>query len=112
MIDNKTPIWIGICLIVTLVIAGCVSPTPPAPVQTPAPTTAIQTVLPTTPEATVVTVVSTRVTPKPSGTVIDKEMRTIRYEIAEKAFILTGAHRMSADRASSFRQEAGNGLGR
>lgn len=78
MIDNKTPIWIGICLIVTLVIAGCVSPTPPAPVQTPAPTpaptTAIQTVLPTTPEATVVTVVSTRVTPKPSGTVIEKEI--------------------------------------
>ena len=66
MIDNKTPIWIGICLIVTLVIAGCVSPSTPAPVQTPAPTTAIQTVLPTTTEATVVTVVTTRVTAQTS----------------------------------------------
>jgi hypothetical protein len=74
MIDNKTAIWIGICLVVTLVIAGCVSPTTPAPVQTPAPTPAIQTVLPTTPEATVVTVVTTKVTPKPPETVIEKEI--------------------------------------
>jgi hypothetical protein len=48
MIDNKTPVWIGVFLIATMVIAGCTSPSATPPVQTPAPTTAVQTVVPTT----------------------------------------------------------------
>jgi len=74
MLDNKTPLWIGVCLIVTMVIAGCTSPSAPAPVQTSSSTTAIPTVLPTTTETTVVTVVTTMVTTKPPETVIEKEI--------------------------------------
>ncbi len=74
MIDNKTPIWIGVCLIVTMVIAGCASTSTPAPVQTPATTTAIQTILPTTIEATSVPITTSVVTPRPSEAVVEKEI--------------------------------------
>ena len=74
MIDNKTPIWIGVCLIVTMVIAGCASTSTPAPVQTPATTTAIQTILPTTIEATTVPITTLVVTPKPAEAVVEKEI--------------------------------------
>ena len=74
MIDNKTPIWIGVCLIVTMVIAGCASTSTPAPVQTPVTTTAIQTILPTTIEATTVPITTLVVTPKPAEAVVEKEV--------------------------------------
>jgi hypothetical protein len=74
MMDKKSLLWAGFCLIITMVIAGCVSPSTPSPVQTPLPTTVIQTVLPATSEATTVTVLTTRVTPKPPETVIEKEI--------------------------------------
>ena len=41
MIDNKSPIWIGVCLIVTWSLQDVHHLSTPAPVQTPAPTTAI-----------------------------------------------------------------------
>jgi len=67
-------IWAGVCLIVTMVIAGCVSPSTPAPVQTPAPTTAIQTVLPTTIAATTVPVKTAVMTTKPIEAFVEKEI--------------------------------------
>jgi hypothetical protein len=66
--------WIGVCLIVTIFIAGCVSPSAPAPVQTPAPTTVIQTIPPATSEATLVPVTTTVVTTQTTGAVIEKEI--------------------------------------
>ena len=74
MIDNKTPIWIGVCLIVTMVIAGCASTSTPAPVQTPVTTTAVQTILPTTIEATTVPITTSVVTPQPAEAVVEKEI--------------------------------------
>jgi len=74
MIDNKTPIWIGVFLIATMVIAGCTSPSATPPVQTPAPTTAVQTVVPTTIEATTVKVTTAVVTAKPTDTLVEKEI--------------------------------------
>jgi hypothetical protein len=66
--------WIGVCLIVTIFIAGCASPSAPAPVQTPAPTTVIQTIPPATSEATLVPVTTTVVTTQTTGAVIEKEI--------------------------------------
>jgi hypothetical protein len=74
MIGNKLLIWAGVCLIVTMVIAGCVSPPAPAPVQTPAPTTAIQTTPPTMTEATTVPVTTTVVTTRTPEAVVEKEI--------------------------------------
>jgi hypothetical protein len=74
MIDDRFLIWAGVCLIVTMVIAGCVSPSTPAPVQTPAPTTAIQTVLPTTITATTVPVKTAVMTTKPIEAFVEKEI--------------------------------------
>ena len=74
MIGDRFLIWAGVCLIVTMVIAGCVSPSTPAPVQTPAPTTAIQTVLPTTIAATTVPVKTAVMTPKPIEAFVEKEI--------------------------------------
>ena len=74
MIGERFLIWAGVCLIVTMVIAGCVSPSTPAPVQTPAPTTAIQTVLPTTIAATTVPVKTAVMTPKPIEAFVEKEI--------------------------------------
>ena len=74
MIDNKLLIWAGVCLIVTMVIAGCASPSAPAPVQTPAPTTVIQTIPPTMTEATTVPVTTTVVTTQPTEAVVEKEI--------------------------------------
>jgi len=74
MTGNKSLIWAAICLIVTMVIAGCASPSAPAPVQTPAPTTVIQTVLPTTAEAPTVTLTTTVLTPSPTEGFIEKEI--------------------------------------
>jgi hypothetical protein len=74
MIDNKLLIWAGVCLIVTMVIAGCASPSAPAPVQTPAPTTVIQTTPQTTTEATTVPVTTTGVTAQPTEAVVEKEI--------------------------------------
>ena len=74
MIDNKLLIWAGVCLIVTMVIAGCTSPSAPAPVQTPAPTTVIQTTPQTTTEATTVPVTTTVVTTQPTEAVVEKEI--------------------------------------
>ena len=74
MIDNKLLIWAGVCLIVTMVIAGCASPSAPAPVQTPAPTTVIQTTPQTTTEATTVPVTTTVVTTQPTEAVVEKEI--------------------------------------
>ena len=74
MIGDRFLIWAGVCLIVTMVIAGCVSPSTPAPVQTPAPTTAIQTVLPTTIAATTVPVKTAVMTTKPIEAFVEKEI--------------------------------------
>jgi hypothetical protein len=74
MIGNKSLMWIGVCLIVTIFIAGCASPSAPAPVQTPAPTTVIQTIPPATSEATLVPVTTTVVTTQTTGAVIEKEI--------------------------------------
>jgi hypothetical protein len=74
MIGDRFLIWAGVCLIVTMVIAGCVSPSTPAPVQTPAPTTAIQTVLPSTIAATTVPVKTALMTTKPIEAFIEKEI--------------------------------------
>jgi hypothetical protein len=74
MIGDRFLIWAGVCLIVTMVIAGCVSPSTPAPVQNPAPTTAIQTVLPTTIAATTVPVKTAVMTTKPIEAFVEKEI--------------------------------------
>jgi hypothetical protein len=74
MIGDRFLIWVGVCLIVTMVIAGCVSPSTPAPVKTPAPTTAIQTVLPTTITATTVPVKTAVMTTKSIEAVVEKEI--------------------------------------
>jgi len=74
MIGDRFLIWAGVCLIVTMVIAGCISPSTPAPVQTPAPTTAIQTVLPSTIAATTVPVKTALMTTKPIEAFIEKEI--------------------------------------
>jgi PBP1b-binding outer membrane lipoprotein LpoB len=59
MIGKKSLMWTSVCLIVTMFIAGCASPSAPAPVQTPVPTTIIQTIPQTTIEATNVPVITT-----------------------------------------------------
>jgi hypothetical protein len=70
MIGNKSLILMGVCMIVTIFIAGCASPSAPAPVETPAQTTVIQTIPPTTAEATTVPVTTTQViTPTPIAVV-------------------------------------------
>jgi len=74
MNGNKSLIWAGIFLIVTIMVAGCASPSAPAPVQTPEPTTVIQTVLPTTVEAPTVTLTTAMLTPKPTEGEIEKEI--------------------------------------
>ena len=72
--SKKSLIWAGTCLIVTMVIAGCVSPSTSYQVQTPPPTKAIQTVPPTIIDATTVTVTTAIVTTKPPETVVEKEI--------------------------------------
>ena len=74
MTGNKSLIWAGVCLIVTIMVAGCASPSAPAPVQTPEPTTVIQTVLPTTAGAPTVTLTTALVTTKPAEEVVEKEI--------------------------------------
>ena len=74
MIGNKSLMWIGVCLIVTIFIAGCASPSAPAPVQTPAPTTVIQAIPPATSEATLVPVITTVVTKQTTEVVVEKEI--------------------------------------
>jgi len=74
MIGNKSLMWIGVCLIVTIFIAGCASPSAPAPVQTPALTTVIQTIPPATSEATIVPVTTTVVTKQTTEAVVEKEI--------------------------------------
>ena len=74
MTGNKSLIWAGVCLIVTIMVAGCASPPAPAPVQTPEPTTVFQTVLPTTSGAPTVTLTTALVTTKPAEEVVEKEI--------------------------------------
>jgi len=74
MTGNKSLIWAGVCLIVTIMVAGCASPPAPAPVQTPEPTTVFQTVLPTTSGAPTVTLTTALVTTKPAEGVVEKEI--------------------------------------
>ena len=76
MIGSKSLMWIGVCLIVTIFIAGCASPSAPAPapVQTPAPTTVIQTIPPATSEATIVSVTTTVGTKPTTEAVVEKEI--------------------------------------
>ena len=76
MIGSKSLMGIGVCLIVTIFIAGCASPSAPAPapVQIPAPTTVIQTIPPVTSEATIVSVTTTVGTKPTTEAVVEKEI--------------------------------------
>jgi len=64
MKGNKTLIITTVFLLVAIFVAGCASPSAPAPVQTPAPTTVPQTSLPTT------VTTAPQITVAPSGTTI------------------------------------------
>lgn len=76
MFGSKSLMWIGVCLIVTIFIAGCASPSAPAPapVQTPAPTTVIQTLPSVTSEAPKVSATSTVVITPTTEAVVEKEI--------------------------------------
>ena len=74
MTGKKSLIWAVVCLVVTIIVAGCTSPSAPAPVQTPAPTTAIQTVLPTASETPTVSVTTAVITTIPAESIIEKEI--------------------------------------
>jgi len=64
MKGNKTLIITTVFLLAAIFVAGCASPSAPAPVQTPAPTTVPQTSLPTT------VTTAPQITVAPSGTTI------------------------------------------
>jgi hypothetical protein len=74
MIGNKSLMGIGVCLIVTIFIAGCASPSAPATVQTLAATTVIPTHFPVTSEATKVSTNTTVVTNPTTEDVVEKEI--------------------------------------
>jgi hypothetical protein len=79
MIDNKTRTWIYVLLLAATFVAGCASPSAPAPVQIPAPTTVTQTSLPTmvtpTPQITVApSGTTTSITTVPAQTSAEKEI--------------------------------------
>ncbi len=74
MTGKKSLIWAVVCLVVTIIVAGCASPSAPVPVQTPAPTTAIQTVFPTSGEIPTVSVTTAVITTIPTESVVEKEI--------------------------------------
>jgi hypothetical protein len=79
MIDNKTRTWICVLLFAAIFVAGCASPSAPAPVKIPAPTTVTQTSLPTmvtpTPQITVApSGTTTSIPTAPAQTSAEKEI--------------------------------------
>jgi len=73
MIGDKSMLWIGVCLIVTMIIAGCASPPALAPIQSAEPTTKI----PTIPQKAIETIsvpLHTTGTTSPAGSVTEKEI--------------------------------------
>jgi hypothetical protein len=73
MIGDKSMLWIGVCLIVTMITAGCASPPAPAPIQSVEPTTKI----PTIPQKAIETIsvpLHTTGTTSPAGSVTEKEI--------------------------------------
>lgn len=74
MTGKKSLLWAVVCLVVTIIVAGCTSPSAPVPVQTPVPTTAIQTVLPTASETPTVSVTTAVITTIPAESVVEKEI--------------------------------------
>jgi hypothetical protein len=74
MIDNKSLMWICACLIVTIVIAGCASPSASVPAQTPSPATVIQTIPPATSQVTTIPVTTIVVTKPTAEPVVEKEI--------------------------------------
>jgi len=79
MKGNKTLIITTVFLLAAIFVAGCASPSVPAPVQTPVPTTVPQTSLPTTvttaPQITVAPSGTTiTITPTPARTSAEKEI--------------------------------------
>jgi len=66
--------WICACLIVTVVIAGCASPSASVPVQTSAPATVIQTIPPATSQVTTVPITTIVVTTPTAEPVVEKEI--------------------------------------
>ena len=79
MKGNKTLIFTTVFLLAAIFVAGCASPSAPAPVQTPVPTTVPQTSLPTkittTPQITIaLSGTTTTVTSTPAQTSSEKEI--------------------------------------
>ncbi len=73
MIGNKSLIWTGVSPVVIIFITGCASPSAPAPEQTPATATIVDTIPPTIVQATTVPV-NIIIIPKPTETIIEKEI--------------------------------------
>jgi PBP1b-binding outer membrane lipoprotein LpoB len=84
MIGNESLIGIGICLIVTIFIAGCASPSTPAPVQTLAPATVIPTLPPVTSEAPKVIATSSVVTTPQQKLSLKRKSCMIRVSSRQK----------------------------
>ena len=74
MIRNKSLMCIGVCLILTIFIAGCASPSASPPLPTTSPTTVIQTISTVTVEVTTVPVTTSVVTKQITESVVEKEI--------------------------------------
>ena len=74
MIRNKSLICIGVCLILTIFIAGCTSPSASPPLPTASPTTVIQTISTASIEITTVPVTTSVVTKQTTESVVEKEI--------------------------------------
>jgi hypothetical protein len=74
MTGKKSLIWAVICLVVTIIVAGCTSPSAPVPVQTSSPATAIQTAHPTANETPTVSITTAEITTIPAESAVEKEI--------------------------------------
>ena len=74
MIRNKSLMCIGVCLILTIFIAGCASPSASPPLPTASPTAVIQTISTVTVEVTTVPVTTSVVTKQITESVVEKEI--------------------------------------
>jgi hypothetical protein len=74
MIRDNSLMCIGVCLIFTIFIAGCTSPSASPPLSTATPTTVIQTLTTATIEVTTVPVTTSVVTKQTTESVVEKEI--------------------------------------